>query len=124
MDEREFFDHLYQLWCKTTAAEDGYWKIEHDPDSPYVDVVSVDKDEWENVIGHTMYERDADFITAIHGCFPDLIRRVLAALDDAERRDVEADVAYGRLASAEMRVDELQSEVEALKADLEGLIAG
>ena len=117
MEDREFFDELYRLWSKTTAASDGYWRIETDTETAYVDVVSVDKDEWENVIGYTMFEPDADFITAIHGCFPDLVRRLHAALDEADRADHERD-------SRECRIAELEVEVAELKADLEGLING
>jgi hypothetical protein len=62
-------------------------------------------------------DEDADFITAIHGCFPDLIRTVLAALDEADRADFDKD-------SRECRIAELEAELAELRADLEGLIAG
>lgn len=117
MEDREFFDHLYQMWAKTTHAENGYWKYQKDEKSVLVDIESIDKDEWEQTIAFGAYEVDADWITAVHGCFPDLCRRLHAALDEADRADFDRD-------ARECRIAELEAEVAELKADLEGLIAG
>jgi chromosome segregation ATPase len=142
---RELVDELYQLWAKTTHAENGGWEIEEDEDSNYVDVVSVSKDEWEQIIGFTVSKPDAAFITAVHTGLPELVRLVHTALDEADRADFDKDSRECRIAELESElieanyinsrlrnefaeelanVAELQSEVETLKADLEGLIAG
>jgi hypothetical protein len=55
MDERDFFDHLYQLWSKTTHAKDGAWEVIDDGEHILVDVESTDKDGWEQTIGFSMY---------------------------------------------------------------------
>jgi hypothetical protein len=117
MNERELVDELYQMWSKTTAAGNGGWDIEEDDESKYVDVVSIDTNEWEQIIGFTMDRADADFITAVHSAFPELVRMVHSALDEADRADHNKD-------SRECRIAELEMQVMELKADLEGLIAG
>jgi hypothetical protein len=158
MDERLIIDHLHQLWSKTTHAGKGEWFINKD-EHILVDIESVDDTDWEQTIAFGSYEYDADFITAVHAAMPALSRLFHAAWDEADRLSRDMDIFQGRLASAEMRVDELkmelveanyinsrlrqeyadsqfdlaqeletvaelQSEVETLKADLEGLIAG
>lgn len=61
-----------------------------------------------------MGEWDADFLTAVHGCVPDLVRRLHAALDEADRADYERD-------SRECRIAELEAEVADLKKVVDGL---
>jgi chromosome segregation ATPase len=132
------------LWSKTTHADKGQWEIVKD-EHILVDVESTDDEGWEQTIGFGLYEKDAEFITQIHSALPDLVRRALAAFDEAERVDQDRDARECRIAELEMElseanyinsklrndfaeelanVAELQSEVETLKADLEGLIAG
>jgi hypothetical protein len=118
MNERELVDELYQMWAKTTAAGNGGWNIEEDEEAthPYVDVVSIDTDEWEQTIGFTVSKPDADFITAVHSAFPELVRLFHSALDEADRADHNKD-------ARECRIAELEVAVAELKSDLEGLIA-
>ncbi len=137
MDERDFFDHLYQLWSKTTHANDGAWEVNDDGEHILVDVWSTDKDGWEQTIGYGMYKQDAEFISQVHAALPEIVRRALAAFDEADRVDQDRDSRECRIAELETEVSdlkfdlsqelasvaELQSEVETLKADLEGLIA-
>jgi hypothetical protein len=117
MDERDFFDHLYQLWSKTTQAKDGAWEVIDDGEHILVDVESTDKDGWEQTIGYGMYKQDAEFISQVHAALPEIVRQALAAFDEADRADHERD-------ARECRIAELELEVMELKADLEGLIAG
>jgi hypothetical protein len=130
MDERDFFDHLYQLWSKTTQAKDGAWEVIDDGEHILVDVESTDKDGWEQTIGFSMYKHDAEFITQVHSALPELVRRALAAFDEAERVDQDRDSRECRIAELEIALAEelanvahLQSQVVELEADLEGLIA-
>lgn len=106
MEDREFFDHLLQVWAKTTGAEDRYWAPVETGYEDW-DVFAVGKDEQTHFVGYFENDADSDFVTAIHGCLPDLVRRLHDAVDTAERLDAEMDICQGRLAAAEMRVDEL-----------------
>lgn len=115
MDDREFLDLLYQMWARTTGAKDRYWDYEDTGEAGF-DLHSVSQDE-RDFVGYTDKEADADFITALHGALPDLIRVVTNALDEADRLAFEHD-------ARECRIAELEIEVAELKADLEGLIAG
>jgi hypothetical protein len=117
LDERDFFDHLYQLWSKTTHAKDGEWEIVDDGEHILVDVESTDKEGWEQSICSALYKQDAEFIIAVHAGLPEIVRRALAAFDEADRADQERD-------SRECRIAELELQIMELKADLEGLIAG
>jgi hypothetical protein len=124
MNERDLVDELYQMWAKTTAAGNGGWDIEEDLQSKYVDVVSIDTDEWEQTIGFTVSKPDADFITAVHSAFPELVRLFHSALDEADRADQSKDARECRIAELEVALAEELAHVAELKSDLEGLIAG
>lgn len=117
MDDRDFIDQIYQLWSKTTHADTGGWEIVRDDKTVLVDIESTDRDGWEQTISFGTYEYDAQFIVTVHTAFPELVRRLHDALDEADRADHESD-------SRECRIAELELEVAELKADLEGLIAG
>lgn len=114
MDDREFFDALYQLWRKTSGAEDTYWMYEWHKDRGVCYIESVAEDESRKRLASYLAEADADFITAVHGCFGDLWRRLHAALDEADRADYERD-------SRECRIAELEGEVAHFKAIVDGL---
>ena len=95
MDEREMIDKMYQLWAKT--------------DDPF----------------------NRDWCEAIHEAFPEIVRQINSAWDEADRADHGKDERECRIAELELALAEelasvtaLQSEVEQLKDDLEGLIAG
>lgn len=115
MDDREFFDHLYQLWSKTTNAAGSYWMPQE-----YVDgtgrwklyAVEPPEEEGEEpkktLIASELREVDADFISGIHGCVADLVRRLNDALDEADRADYDRDERECRLAELEMEVQELK----------------
>lgn len=115
MDDREFFDHLFQLWSKTTGAQDTYWMPEkHFDNSGRWNVFAVAKDDSRKKVASGLGEWDADFLTAVHGCLPDLVRRLHAALDEAENVDFDRD-------SRECRIAELEGEVAYLKKILDNL---
>ena len=109
MDDREFFDRLMQLFMKTTHAEKRYWDYQEYGDTFDVDAVGEDG-ERDNVAAF-FSEADADFVTALHGCFPDLYRRLHTALDEADRADRDKD-------ERECRIAELELEVSALRKEL------
>jgi hypothetical protein len=116
VEDREFFDTLFQLFTQTTGAEDTYWSYAETEDEPGYTVYSVGESS-EHIIGYVESEADAEFITAIHGCLPDLVRRLHMALDESDRADYDRD-------SRECRIYELEIELSELKSDLEGLING
>lgn len=123
---------MYQLWSKTTHAGDRYWDYQDNNDWIHeYNVAAVGKDDERMYVGAFAAEADVDFVTAMHGCFPDLYRLVLSALDEADRADYGRDSRECRIAELEMalaqelmNVAELQSELEGLRQDLEGLING
>ena len=116
MEDREFFDHLYQVWKDTTGAEDQYWMPEKYKDgTDRWKIYAVAQDESRKLIASEIHsEADADFITGVHGCLADLWRRLHSALDEADAADYDRD-------SREARIWELESEVESLKDIIEGL---
>ena len=92
MDDKEFFDKLFQLFTQTTQAETAYWMPEAQPDgSGRFYLWAVDKEQNRKRVAEGLKEADADWITALHGCFPDLIRYLLRVTDEAERLDMERD---------------------------------
>lgn len=88
MDDRAFFDALFQLWAKTTHAEDGYWEPARYGEEWAV--WSVAKDH-RQLIAVGLSERDAEFVAGVHGVLPDVVRLVRAALDEADRLDARFD---------------------------------
>lgn len=137
MEDTEFFDYLHQGWSKTTAAKDSYWsvnEVELDADSDYTrtfDVVAVTSDT-ELHVGTFRSEEDAGFVAAIHGCLPDLLRKLGDLEDENSRLDEKADKYIGWLANALCEIEDLRekrytanelnyAEVEALKREIESL---
>lgn len=123
MDIREFIDELYQLWAKTTGAENQYWMPANngDPDdTDYWFIKSVGEEGEENayVVADILNNRDVDFITAIHGALPDLVRRTHEALDEADRLDEQRDEQEIRIAGLEETIDELNGRINELEHDL------
>lgn len=113
MDDREFFDVLFQTWAQTTGSENMFWKVEKaqvDAFDSFWEVYAVDSDKEEHFIGSFLTEEDADFVAGVHGCIPDLVRQLHAALDEADRLDREMDEVQNQLMEAELRVMELKEE--------------
>ncbi|SIG87827.1 Uncharacterised protein [Mycobacteroides abscessus subsp. abscessus] len=125
MDIREFLDELYSLWAKTTGAEDRYWmpRTEHEFQSGGMlfGIRAVGTEQDELVVADTSgfhNEADVDFITAIHGALPDLVRRTHEALDEADRLDEQRDEQEIRIAGLEETIDELNGRINELEHDL------
>lgn len=94
IDDNSFFDLLFQQFTKTTNAETAYWMNEEDGQAfgnPLFSIYAVGQDQEKVLVAKWMSEADADFVTAVAGCFPDLVRRLHAALDEADRADREHD---------------------------------
>jgi len=98
MDDRSFFDHLHQLFSRTTGAEDRYWRPLEDEHR----IVAVGEDDHDWVAAGVSVA-DMDWICAVHGCFPDLVRRLHTALDEADRLDRERDDLVARIIELEQR---------------------
>jgi hypothetical protein len=109
MDDRSFADLLYQVWSKTTGAQATFWKPVETING--VDIVAVNQQNEEKLIGSFLASEDADFITALHGCLGDLVRRLHDALDEADRADRDRDEREVRIADLELQVASLRREV-------------
>jgi len=112
MEDREFFDHLYQLWSKTTGASDRYWMPVDLGGKNVFHIQAVAQDESVKRIASNLKDEDADFITAVHGCIPDLIRRLYAALDEADRLDYDRDSRECRIAELEIENQEIREQLD------------
>lgn len=112
MDEREFLAHIYQMWSLTTGAEDHYWMPEEVPTDPtdqfplrLFNLYAVNQNEDRKHLASHLTDEDSDFITAIHGAFPDIYRRVLEAYDEADRLDQAKDEQEGTIAEMAQELD-------------------
>jgi len=111
MYDREFFDELYQVWSKTTQADNGWWVSEEHFDKSgrfniYSTVPHIDQPgHSRKLIASGLNERDADFIASLHAALPELIGRLHEALDEADRADYDRD-------SRECLIAELVSELK------------
>lgn len=118
MDDREFFDELYQQWSKTTGADDSYWMPEpHFDKSGRFNIFAIDQDEKRKLVASGLNEKDSDFLTAIHGCFADLWRRLHSALDEADAADYGRDSRECRIAELELELIDLKHIVQTLSKD-------
>jgi len=113
MDERDFFDLLYQQWAKTTGAQDRYWMPEEHKLGNW-DIFAMDEEQNRKPVAANLTEADADFITAMHGCLPDLVRRAHQAIDEAERFDCNRDERECRIAELEIENQELREKITEL----------
>jgi hypothetical protein len=130
MEDREFFDELYALWSKTTGASDSYWMPEEDSEwrleeeKPFFDLFAVSQESPDSTetkrktVASFLSDEDADFITAVHGCLPDLIRRLHEAIDEADRKDYEKDELEGRVGKLELEADQKERDLEVLTAEV------
>lgn len=110
MEVRELLDKLYQMWSQTTGSEDTYW--DYQPGDDGFTLNSVGKDGPQGVVAVCGSDEDADWITAVHGAFGDLMRRFHEALDEADRADESRDDREKRIAELEMEVASLRKEVK------------
>lgn len=110
MDDRDFMDMMFQGMSKTTHAETSYWGFEPDLSERGFDIFYVDQSAPEEKvnIGWCEFEADAAFITAVHGAFPDIYRRWLQALDEADEKDLAKDEAEVLAADLSLRLTECQ----------------
>lgn len=122
MEDRDFFDKLYQLWQSTTGAEDRFWMPEKNSDhSGRWNIYAVGEDKSRKLLASGLTENDSDFITAMHGCLPDLWRRLHSALDEADRADYERDSRECRIAELEVALAEELASVAKLQTVVENL---
>ena len=124
MEDTEFYDFLYQGWSKTTVAGDGYWsvsEVEFDTDNNYdrtFDVVAATSDT-EIPLGSFVSEEDAGFVAAIHGCLPDLLRKLGSLEDENARLDEKADAYIGLWTNALLEMAALKIEFADAHKDLD-----
>jgi hypothetical protein len=119
MQDREFFDLLYQQFCKTTGAEKRFWMPEetaelHDGYTIYAVEVDAEGNQKKETVATHLTEADADFIAGVHGCIADLIRSLHSAHDEADRLDEEKDGLIVTLANREIEINDLHGEIDRL----------
>jgi hypothetical protein len=125
MDDQEFGDLIYQHWSRTTGSDDRYWMpVEYEDKSGRFNIYAVGQDETRKLVASGLSDKDSDFITAIHGCLPDLVRRLGSAIDEADRLDVEKDEAICRVAQLELEADEFESIIGDLTEKLADMESG
>lgn len=109
MDEREFLDTLFQLYTRTSGGDAAYWRPESREDG--FALFAVDANDNRTLIAKGLCEADADWIAGIHGCLPDLVRRMHSALDEADTADRGRDERECRIAELEMELAEIKQAV-------------
>lgn len=117
METHEFMDKLYQLWAATTYAKDRYWDYQPTDDADLQQINAVGENGESIPIAWGLFEPDADFITAMHGCFPDVYRVVNESLDEADRADHDRDSRECRIAELELEVAQLRKVVDGLSKE-------
>jgi FtsZ-binding cell division protein ZapB len=125
MDDQEFFDKLYQLWSKTTQAENGFWAPRED--QSFTDgswEVFTEEGDKTYFVASFMTEEDANFLATMHGALPELVRRLQDAIDESDRLDCEKDELIAINAGLEMEIDGLKYENTNMRGELEALYAG
>lgn len=119
MNDNEFFDLLYSQWAKTTGAQDMYWMPESNGCEPEAfDIWAVDEKQERKLVAECLSDEDSSFITAIHGCLPDLIRRLHEAIDESDRLDNERDERENRIAILEHEADNKERDLEVLTSEV------
>lgn len=121
MDDRDFFDELYTLWSKTTGSADTFWMPE-EAIPGLLNLYSVARNEesgeWDKTfLASALREEDAEWIAGVHGCFGDLVRRLHAALDEADAADQNRDSRECRIAELELENQELRQIIQNLSND-------
>ena len=118
MEDRDFIDLMYQGWSKTTGAEGMFWMHELYQGQCHV-IWAVDQNSDRKRIATGLTEPDAAFITAIHGCFADLTRRLHMALDEADRLDELADERTVEIADLAQKVESLEHQLSVTRGVLD-----
>ncbi|OBJ40258.1 hypothetical protein A5630_25240 [Mycolicibacterium mucogenicum] len=112
MDTEEFLDVMYQGWAKTVGAEDRFYVVgEPHTVEEWWPVYAVDKEDNRVKVATFLTEHDADWFASLHGAFPDLIRQVRTAMDEASNLDYRVDELTCRIAELEMEAAELEREL-------------
>ena len=110
MDDREFFDTLFQMWASTTRAANSFWGYEETLEEQF-DLFATTEQE-KIFIGYMESDADADFLTAIHGCLPDLVRKLHSALDESDRLDYEMDLMQDKIGQLETEISQLKQQLK------------
>lgn len=124
VDERDFLGMLYAGWSKT-GDEHTYWMTEevvNVPGKNKIYAVTVDPEtgeETKKLIASFVPDEAAAFITAAHGSFGDVYRRVLEAFDEADGLDLELDKQIESVAVLCVEIDELRAENDRFRSDIQ-----
>ncbi|GAB2709649.1 hypothetical protein [Nocardia thraciensis] len=114
MDDQEFFDALYQLWSKTSGAEERTWFAKENDIIDGYCIMTEDATPAEAgsaSIADFMHEADAKFIAFVHGVIPELVRRTQDALDESDRLDAEKDELIAVQYGLEMEIERMTARI-------------
>jgi hypothetical protein len=117
MEDRDFFDQLYQQFTKTTNAETAYWEPVYSDDYADYVISAVEADGTRSHVGLVPNEADADFICGLHGALPELVRRLHDAVDESDRLDVARDEAVADQFVLAEENAKLRAELDAARAE-------
>ena len=118
MQDDEFYDLLYQLWTNTTGSGDSYWKYDDESDCERVVITSVSQTDETEIAGYVRMA-DAEFITAVHGCIGDLIRKLRDLEDENARLDERVDIAEGEKMELLLELQQLEDELGSINDKLD-----
>lgn len=76
------------------------------------DIYAVNQNDERKFVAFTNTEFDADFITAIHGSLPDLVRRLEDAIYKADMYELAHDQCQRELFEAEKEIDRLKEQLK------------
>jgi hypothetical protein len=120
LNDLDFLDLIYSQWAKTSGGDNTFWMPIEDKDYPgRWNIAAVDKDENRQMLGEFWSETDADFVCGLHGCIADLVRRMHAALDEADRVDRERDEQEQSIYALAVENEELKQEIATLRRQQE-----
>jgi hypothetical protein len=86
LNDKEFFAALLEAHAATTAG--SYWEPVQQGDT--WNIWAVDGED-RTLVAVALEKPDADFMCAVHGCLPQVVRRLEAAIEEAERADESRD---------------------------------
>ncbi len=103
LTDAEFFTVLLDAWKTTTRAAESYWEPKRHGDT--FSVYAVGRDDSRTLVAVGLSEADAEWLCGVHGCMPEVVRRLRQAVDEADRLDRERDEREQLIADLSRQLD-------------------